>query len=410
MQKGTGGFTFCGVDVGDLGLHYAPPLNETYVYSSGDIALQQQVFESHNGGYFYGYSRKPKKFKLRCFFEQKHINDGVLSKIENLFRLGRTGRLIFKQREWLWYNATVTGLDMSGLTNYMNGIVVIQLTAYYPYGRTDFSFIPQTMISIEDAFQDLMTQRPEGMIIQTDSANGSVYDTWSESKKRINRKRAMFNNIKANTNLLQDKYKTETILINGTIDQTEGRSMTFPVYYGGTVDAPVAIRIAGNVGEGVGIYNTTNLSQCSFIAMTKQETTYRKNYVVCDALSGKTYLQDFLFGKQMKFLYHDSGFLYLKPCEYRKINNVHFDHWVSQIQANEPTFTEEDVGKYIFINAKWYKIIEFIDDCHIKADNVSGSEQMVDETIIATMNEITIKSDSDYQLDYLQIQFTPTFL
>lgn len=137
-----GGFSFCGIDIADIGLEYAPELADTYVFSSKDYSVQQQTFDAHDGGYFYGISVQPKKFTLRCIYQDTHINEGIITKIERLFRRGRTGRLIFKKRPWMYYVATVTKCNVSTITNYLNGIATIEMTAYYPYGRCDDLFYP----------------------------------------------------------------------------------------------------------------------------------------------------------------------------------------------------------------------------------------------------------------------------
>lgn len=121
-----GGFSFCGTDIADLGLEYVPDNANTYVFAGSDYKVNEQVFDGHHGGYFYGSTVQPKVFTLRCIYEETHINDGILTRVENFFRRGRSGRLVFKKRPWVYYVATVTGLDTSSITNYLNGIVTIQ--------------------------------------------------------------------------------------------------------------------------------------------------------------------------------------------------------------------------------------------------------------------------------------------
>jgi hypothetical protein len=136
-----GGFSFCGVDIAKFGLEYVPPLDQTYVFSSAPYEVHQETFDAHHGGYFYGTTVQPKDFTLKCFYQDLHIAHGSLTAIENFFRRGRTGRLVFEQRDWLWYTATVIGVDLSDLRNYRNGFVTISLRAYYPFARHDFTCI-----------------------------------------------------------------------------------------------------------------------------------------------------------------------------------------------------------------------------------------------------------------------------
>lgn len=123
---------FDGVDIEDIGLEYAPDNRNTQVYNPADWAVHEQSFDGYNGGYFFGTTVKPKTFTLRCFYEDSHVSDGIMTKVWRTFKRGRTGRLVFKNRPWLWYNATVVDVDATNMLNYKNGIVTITLRAYYP--------------------------------------------------------------------------------------------------------------------------------------------------------------------------------------------------------------------------------------------------------------------------------------
>lgn len=131
-----GNFTFCGVDVATLGIRYAPDMTGTYVYTQ-TWNPSVQTFEGFHGGIYYGETVQPKEFRLRCYFEDQNINEGVLDRVWNLFSHGRTGRLVFKERPWVWYIATAGGVDVSQLRNYRNGFVTIILRAYCPFARCD---------------------------------------------------------------------------------------------------------------------------------------------------------------------------------------------------------------------------------------------------------------------------------
>ena len=137
----TGGFSFCGVDIKDIGLEYVPENQNTYVYRPAKYNVQEETFDSHDGGYFYGTTLRPKEFTLRCIFQDTHINSGLLTRVFDLFKRGRTGKLIFSRRPWLWYDATVTAIDDSSLQNFLNGIIKITMKAYYPFGKTDQTYI-----------------------------------------------------------------------------------------------------------------------------------------------------------------------------------------------------------------------------------------------------------------------------
>ena len=93
-----GGFSFDGVDIKDIGLHYAPENANTYVYRPSAYELHEEAFAAHDGGYFYGTTVKPKDFVLRCYYEAKHIKDGIMRNTFDLFKRGRKGKLVFRER------------------------------------------------------------------------------------------------------------------------------------------------------------------------------------------------------------------------------------------------------------------------------------------------------------------------
>ena len=102
------GFIFNGVDVDTIGLEYAPAMSNTFVHGESSFKTHTETNDGADGGYYYGETVQPKTFQLRCFFEDTFINSGVMTRIEALFRRGKTGKLIFKERPWCYYIATVT--------------------------------------------------------------------------------------------------------------------------------------------------------------------------------------------------------------------------------------------------------------------------------------------------------------
>ena len=102
-----GGFTYRGVDIAELGLEYAPEIEETYVYRPAASTLPDETFDGHNGGYYYGITYQPKEFTLRCFFEEERIDRGVMAKVYATFKKGSSGRLVFQRRPWCYYNVVI---------------------------------------------------------------------------------------------------------------------------------------------------------------------------------------------------------------------------------------------------------------------------------------------------------------
>lgn len=262
-QEITGGFSFCGTNIGTFGLEYVPSLQDMYVYRQGQYAVDEDTFTAHHGGYMYGTQVKPKDFTLQCFYEGRDINSGLQMNVEHYFRRGRTGKLIFSTRPWLWYVATVVSVETQR-TNRYNGFVTIKMRAYYPFGRTDNLY--------------LLTTADVDM--------------------------------KNNTFLL-NAADTPTTNYNGIALQAN-EPYTIHLYNGGTEPAAVEIQIAGAINEGITFENVTNHTRCKLRALTAELSSGAGKYLSCNALNGKTVLTDGSTS-ELAFLYHDEGFLYLDP-------------------------------------------------------------------------------------------------
>ena len=269
-QEITGGFSFCGTNVGTFGLEYVPSLQDMYVYRQGQYAVDEDTFTAHHGGYMYGTQVKPKDFTLQCFYENRDINSGLQMNVEHYFRRGRTGKLIFSTRSWLWYVATVVSVETQR-TNRYNGFVTIKMRAYYPFGRYDHVYLDPNDENVED--------------------------------------------IKKNSFLLP-QAQTPTCKHDG-ISLTINEPTTIRLYNGGTEVAPVAIRIAGQINNGISFENTTNHTRCKLRGLTAALCDGGK-YLECNALNGKTVLTDGTTS-ELAFLYHDEGFLTLEPGQMNDI-------------------------------------------------------------------------------------------
>lgn len=270
-SNNTGGFSFCGVDIQELGLEYVPENQNTYVYRPSKYNVHEEAFDSHDGGYFYGTSLKPKDFVLRCIFQDTHINKGFLTRVFDFFRRGRTGKLVFSRRPWLWYDATVVSIDDSGLSNYKNGIIRITMRAYYPFGRTD--------------------------------KNG-IYKATSLSDRETD---PDFDDLIANTGMLVNTFWDLEKDYAESAPITEEKTIT--LYNPGTERAPVMIEMQGTVGDhGVYIINPRTKQKCKVVGLSLQSN----EKLVIDSLSGKVLVTD---GNNVKygFLYHDENYLELEP-------------------------------------------------------------------------------------------------
>lgn len=352
-----GGFSFCGVDIAKYGLEYVPPLDQTYVFAGSGNEVHQETFEAHDGGYYYGATVQPKDFTLRCIYQDRHLLHGTLATIESFFHRGRTGRLVFQNRDWLWYTATVLGVDVSDIRNYRNGFITITMRAYYPFARHDF-------ISIGS--QNILSSH-----------------------------------IAANTGLLTAEETPATSFENMT------QSTDLFLYNGGSERASAAIAIAGNAGEGVVITNHTTGQTAKFVAFSTDKTTNAGKYVVSDALNGKTVLTDGT-NAERGFMYHDHGFIELVPSfPIERDIYVVYEANSNMISISGFELDDDVIGRFIFIEDAWRKITAKTDDT-LSIDTAPKSDGE-GCTNIVTMNEISVELLGGASLSKLQFIYKPTF-
>ena len=355
-----GGFSFCDTDIASLGLTYVPELEDTFAYKPASFESHVETFEGHNGGYYYGSWYSPKEFTLRCYFEEARIDKGIMSKVYGLFKKGRSGRLVFDRRPWCYYIATITDPVELELRNYENGVVTIKMKAVYPFARSDIIVNTRS----EKYHDDLM-------------ANTAVFD---KLEMDINR-------------------ELENISVQ------HSHPYTLRLANPGQEPAPVAVAIAGNVGEGVIIANNTTGQSMKLVAITDAVTPVGKEVIV-DSINGKTVVAGNGETK-INFLYHEYGFLSLEPS-YPAIRNIYITYDQEQVINVLNVINQNVVGKYIFIVNEWYKIVDQIDRHTIRVDKkvmYTGSER----TMIIPMNEITITPVSEINLRSLKFIFKPTY-
>lgn len=358
-------FSFCGVDVEEIGLEYAPENKDTYVYRPAIENIHEETFEGHDGGYAYGAYKEPKEFILRCFYEQEHIATGLMSRVHSLFRVGKAGLLVFKRRPWCYYYATVTNVNTDEMYSYLNGLIVITMKAYYPYAR--------------------------GIEI-----NGRMF-----------------------SNVIGDPYHTEVMQNTALMDKDElvpqmsfdniSSQMDIILLNPGTERAKVSLVIAGQAGDGVTIYNKTTDQLCKYVAFN----TETNEYIYTDGFSGKTVLDN---GSQrtLAFLYHDYGFIELEPSFPAK-RDIHASYDGTVVIATNMLYNDEYerewyTDKYIYLNG-WFKIQECVDQHTLVVlpnnGTIPGNGDI--QTTVCLMNELTIKPTQGSLITRLNFIYKPTF-
>ena len=369
-----GDFSFCGIDIADIGLEYAPENKDTYVYAPAESELHEEIFEGHDGGYSYGVYKKPKEFTLRCIYEDTNIAKGLMAKAYNLFRVGRKGVLIFKRRPWCYYYATVTGVDAGDIHTYLSGIFVVTMKAYYPYAR---GLNITGDISEEAAHKHLFYN------LSTDNCHEEIIE---------------------NTAVLDKEYMVPAMSFNSIPE-----SGSLLLYNPGTERAKVNIVLSGTAGQGIVIANRTTMQSCRYQAFTNNSGD-----IVTDGINGKT-ITDKNGVKELAFLYHDYGFIELEPA-FPIVRDLSVSYSNQTVTVTNTLYEEEDEktwyeDKYIFLgtnsSGQWYQINRCTDEHTLtlkKAVSNSGSCQ----TCVVLMNEIQITTGQDTVINKLSFIYKPT--
>lgn len=362
-----GGFSFCGIDIADIGLEYAPENKDTYVYKPTEAEVHEEVFEGHHGGYVYGATKQPKEFILRCFYEQKHISKGVMAKAYNLFKVGKSGILVFKRRPWCYYYATVTAVDNSEMYNYLNGLFVVTMKAYYPFARS-LDFNGKTLFALPD-----------------NQFNGQFPD---------------YPEIMKNSAILEHEYMLPAMSFEDSVPNS------IILYNPGTERASVGIVISGTAGdEGVSITNRTTGQSCRYIGFDTEDN----EEIFTDGINGKTIItRD--GNKSLAFLYHDYGFIELEPA-FPIVRNLFVTYSGTNVSSSNFFYHDEEerlwyTGKYIYLDG-WYKISECTDKHSLVLETAAGSGSC--KTDVVLMNEIILVPSQGTDIKKLSFIYKPTF-
>ena len=421
MAQIKGGFSFDGVDIADIGLLYAPEISNTYVYKPTNKKVHEQVFDAHPGGYYYGNTAQPKDFVLRCLFEEQHVLSGIMARVHDLFRVGRTGRLVFGKRPWLWYTATVINVNGDSITNRENGLITIQLRAYYPFARSD-QYYADAEWPITPAMTEMQKEEAEehNRIAADMLANSSMTHMPDNGTYDIYRTRD-----------LEGLTCTYQFVPKPTVPLTVNKT-GLKVINPGTERAPVCIEIGGQFGNGVTITNETNSEVCKFVG----GSTDADRYLMCDALNGRVATHVVGYDtEEVDYLFHDYGFMYLEPSGvpiYRSNgeNDVTLKLFTGSgtsstfvLYAN-PVFEyrEDLVGKYIYSETTglMWRIIKVMttygseSGLFIQCEKNGRDNLLVNgisQWMIVKPNIISIRktNDSTMSLNRLNFVFKPTF-
>lgn len=177
-------------------------------------------------------------------------------------------------------------------------------------------------------------------------------------------------------------------------------SRSFLVYNPGTETSDMIIRIGGSAPNGLTITNETTGDVCRLLSLPAAP-----DYLEIDSDLGSV--------KRMPsnpdgfaFEQHDDGYIRLAPCTPYERNVVaSYESGSNKIYFPLFSINSKFVRKYLRLNGEWVRIIS-IQDEHTAIINKAMKTTGIEETLITTMNEITI-SGSQISLTKLEINYTP---
>lgn len=351
-------FSFKGINISEYGLHYAPEHEDWHIWDSDYKVFDKEV-DSQDGGHWYGSKVEPKKFNLRCYFEE--ITESELNAALTLFRKDAGGKLIFDERPWMAYQARMVDknvIDKYPVNGGYSGTVMLKMVAHYPFAVSDYRYLSEL-----GGFAD-MTETILG-------TTGFV-----------------------------DEASLPSIPPTPLTSQT-----TMMLYNAGNAKADTVIKIAGDVGNGIIIYNAETKQRCKVINMTQANTTAVGKHLEIRSKNGECALTDGA-SETRAYRYHDNGYIQLVPNGALK-RSLSVTTEGNIMTSFYSVFDDDDVGKHVFIDGEWAKIMEFINpkEVALEKDVLEGIH------VVTPMrfNTITITPLSEMNLTKFEIEHRHTF-
>lgn len=317
-----------------------------------DFELIESAASWRDGGYYYGKRYKTREFTLECYFES--INHETFESMMQWLSPGVQGRQAFDDRPFVYYDAVVwkkpTGKvychgDSDRIETTYSGTMSIFFKAYNPFGKLDYVTYENYDMDGCEMFCGMIEQSMMPPNPDTDSRN-------------------------------------------------------FLIYNPGTIKSDLLIRIGGKAPNGLKIVNETTGEQCVLLGLPDSN-----DYLEIDSETGSVKSLPTL-ANGFAFEFHDSGYIRLAPsCPYDRNVSVVYDGGSNDIFFPAFCVDESYIGRYIYIDEAWRKIVGIRDDntaIVLTQPARSGAE----DTMIACMNNISIFGEG-IELTKLEFSYIP---
>lgn len=249
------GFTYNGIHSSAFGLYYIPNHDELW-FNDAEYETYEDDVDWKHGGYYYGSKAKNRTFTIKCYFEE--IDVATRQAIKRWVKRGTSGRLIFDDMPFIYWNVRPGKIPVGNLYNDLNesnsGTVTLTFVAYEPFGY---------------------------LIRKSNSAHAD-----DDSASYVN-----------------FILTTDMPAVPTTSDTR------FDVYNPGTEECGLSIELSGSTSNPIRFFNETNGTFCEFSSLPANNL-----HVAIDGETG--YVSTFVGGAssyENGYAYHDKGVVKLSP-------------------------------------------------------------------------------------------------
>lgn len=366
-----------GIPLSAYGFYYVPDNKEWHRWQS-EFKVSEKIVDSQDGGSRYGVSIQPKDFNIRCYFEDipEHQLDAGLLLLHNK----EAGQIRFGERDITYTVSAYKPADVTKYTSHsglVSGLVTFYMRAYYPFG-----LMPSRYWDADEVYENPF--------------------------------------IVAHTTILPEiELPPNPLNVRDILELPDLTPMTAQwTHYelnGGNAKADTIIRIAGDVGSGITIYNKTTKQTCRVVGLTETETN-DKGPLTLDSRTGEVYLS-WLDSDAIKwpgYRYHDRGFIQLAPSmpAFRDIKLEVLFSDIGMYQGNiAPRYPEVRTISYLDNGTrKWATC----DGTTLKPLRTDGSDTLtIPDGIIAVtpvvLNELVITPDDTMSIKWFSVDYHHTF-
>lgn len=341
----------------DMKVRYAPTAAERGGYFA-KLSIDGDEYTSRSGGSYRGTRKKPLEFTLPCFYEE--ISRAEKEKILRWLAPGKRGQLVLDDRPYCYYDVVI-GAEMS-IDEYP--VVTVNGTRYSGIFKLS-----------------MIAHDPHAKLFEKTIEFGDTSGAYDE------------------TGLIPEEMMPAAPTTDGS---------WFLAYNPGTERCGLTVRIAGDTGEdgSVVLYNEATGQTCTVKYLTKELTTDAGMWVEIDGAQMETRWQG-AATSEIDYRHHDDGYLALvSGMPAVKDIVVSYVQGGGAVSSPDGRFDDEMTGQYIFLNGDW-RLITLVRNPFEMEVAWTADATANENTVVATMNRITVTKTGGATLSKLEIDYQP---